>query len=117
MCTIKSGVISFALLSIILFQSCTSTTMIQTIPADASVSVNNEYIGQSPCAYSDKKISFSTNYVTIKKEGYEDFNAEFERNEDINPGAIVGGIFIWPIWLWAFDYKPSRTYQLAPVKK
>lgn len=57
----------------------------------------------------------STTHLVLEKEGYEPFEALIVKDEDANVGAIVGGIFIWPVWLWAMKYYPERTYELMPL--
>ncbi len=99
----------------ILLSSCVSTTLIQSVPPGASVKIDGETKGTTPYAYSDSKIVFSNTSVVLEKEGYHPFSIIIQRNEEPNVGAIIGGFFIWPIWLWALDYKPMRTYELAPV--
>lgn len=101
---------------LILFGSCTSTTLITTDPPQADVYINGEYVGKSPVPYEDEKIIFSDNTVRITKEGYQEYYDFFSKNEEPNVGAIIGGFFIWPVWLWAFEYKPEHHYKLQPVE-
>lgn len=49
-------------------------------------------------------------------EGYEDFNTVLSRNEQVDVGAVVGGIFTWIPFLWVMGYDPMHTYELTPVK-
>ncbi len=105
--------LGFALIAFM--SSCASTTLITTDPPGAEVYVNDEYLGRSPVVYEDERIVFSDNVVRIKKEGYEELTDYFSRDEVPNVGAIVGGFFVWPIWLWALEYKPEHHYKLEPA--
>lgn len=107
---------SLGIILVAFTSSCASTTLITTDPPGAEVYVNEEFIGNSPVVYEDEKIIFSNNSVRIKKEGYNELVDYFSRDEVPNVGAIVGGIFIWPIWLWALEYKPEHHYKLEPAE-
>ncbi|PWH86177.1 PEGA domain-containing protein [Brumimicrobium oceani] len=109
--------ISILLAFAILASSCASTTLINSIPAGAKVYVNNEPVGTTPHAYTDTKITGSTNYIQLKKEGYETLRTTFTRSEEIDPGAIVGGIFLIVPFLWTMKYKPTRIYELQSLNK
>ena len=107
----RNKLIPFVLIIAVL-SGCTSSTMIQTDPSNAEVYVNSEYIGESPVKYSDSKVAFSTNYLKIKKEGYETLTTDFSRDENINILAGCAGFFVLVPWLWLMDYKDSRLYKL-----
>lgn len=89
--------------------------MIKSVPSDADVYFNGEFVGKTPYLYTDTKVSFSLVMVDIVKEGYEPINTMFRRNEEFNPGTFIG-FFIWPIWLWTLDHKPLHTYYFTPLK-
>jgi hypothetical protein len=96
----------------LILSSCVSSTIINTVPSKAKVFIDNEYKGETPLKYSDNKISWSQTEVRIEKEGYETFSTFFKRNEQVNSGAIVAGVFLfWP-YLWVMEYNPERTYNL-----
>jgi hypothetical protein len=50
----------------------------------------------------------------LEKEGYEPLNTIFSRNEEVDPGAIVGGVFFLFPFLWTMKYKPTHNYELMP---
>jgi len=106
--------IALFLSGIILFASCASTTLIQSIPSDAKLYLNGEFVGETPYTHTDTKIVGSTNIVRIEKEAYETFNGAFSRNEEADVGAIIGGIFFLFPFLWTMKYKPMHTYELKP---
>lgn len=77
--------------------------------------INGENVGTTPYSHTDTKIVGSCNQLRLEKEGYEPFTTTFCRNEQVSVGAIIGGLFIWPIFLWIMEYKPGRTFDLEPI--
>ena len=104
---------NFALLvvGLITLASCASTTIINSVPQGAAV-----YINQSPYTYSDTKILGSVTPITLKLNGYEDLHVMLTRNERVDAGAIVGGIFFWIPFLWTMQYDPTHTYEMVPLR-
>ncbi|MDR2927257.1 MAG: PEGA domain-containing protein [Cytophagaceae bacterium] len=107
-------IISVSLAGAILFTSCASTTMIQSNPSGAKVYLNGEPVGTTPYSHTDTKIVGSTTTVKLEKEGYEPLNTSFSRDEEVDAGAIIGGVFVWIPFLWTMKYKPTHTYELTP---
>ncbi|WP_418801987.1 PEGA domain-containing protein [Porphyromonas sp.] len=95
--------------------SCASTTIINSNPQGAKVYMNQSFVGTTPYTHTDTKIVGSTTSVKLTKEGYEDFNTVLSRNEQVDAGAIVGGVFALIPFLWAMGYNPVHTYELTPV--
>lgn len=95
---------------------CSSTTIINSEPSGATLYLNGEKVGVTPYTHTDTKIVGSTNKVTLKKEGYQDVTTVFHKDEEIDIGAVIGGIFVWVPFLWTMKYKPSRTYEMVPSK-
>ena len=112
--TITTKTVSMFLAATILLSSCASTTMIQSNPSGAKLYLNGESVGATPYTHTDTKIVGSTTRVTLKKEGYETLNTAFSRDEEVDVGAIIGGIFVWIPFLWTMKYKPTHTYELSP---
>jgi len=108
----SSAVILAALL---LFASCASSTMINSIPSGAKIYINGEPVGTTPYLYSDTRVIGSVVNVDLKKDGYEPLYTSFSRNEKVDPGAIVGGLFLLFPFIWTMQYKSSHTYELVPV--
>ena len=98
-----------------MLSGCVSTTLIQSNPSGADVYINGEYMGKTPYSYSDEKIVFSTNYVRLSKDGYEDLHTSFSRSEEADIGAIVAGFIVYVPWLWALKYKDYHSYELQPA--
>ena len=99
----------------VLFSGCTSTTMIHSNPDGAKVYLNEELAGTTPYLHSDTRIVGSTTRVRLEKEGYESLHSSLSRNEEVDAGAIIGGIFLWVPFLWTMKYKPVHTYELEPL--
>lgn len=104
------------LATIILLASCSSTTTINSTPSKAKVYLNGEYVGTTPYTHRDTKIVGSSTLVKLKKEGYQDFENSFSRDEETDVGAIIGGIFFLFPFLWTMKYKPSRTYEMQVIE-
>lgn len=107
--------VSLFLAGLILFSSCASTTMIQSVPDGARLYLNGEAVGTTPYSHTDTKIVGSTNTVRLEKEGYETFNTSFSRNEEADVGAIIGGILVLIPFLWTMKYKPVHNYEMTPL--
>ena len=109
---------SFALLvvGLITLASCASTTVINGVPQGAAVYLDHARVGTTPYTYSDTKIVGSVTPITLKLNGYEDLHVMLARNERVDAGAIVGGLFFWIPFLWTMQYNPSHTYEMVPLR-
>lgn len=113
----KKGIrfISLSLAIIMLFASCSSTTMIQSKPDKAKVYIDGAYVGETPYLHSDTKIVGSSMVVRLEKEGFSPLVTTITKDEEINIGAIIGGLFVAVPFLWTMQYKPVHSYVLQPV--
>lgn len=102
---------------VMLITSCASTTLIQSDPSGAKLYLDGEVVGRTPYTHTDTKITGTATHVRLQKEGYEEFHSVFVRNENVDVGAVVGGVFFWIPFLWIMKYKPVRTYELNPLPK
>lgn len=94
---------------------CASTVEINSDPPGADVTIDGQYIGETPTTYSDSSVVMSTRQVILEKQGYETQRAQLRRDGDINVLAVVGGFFLcWVTWLWALDYPSYVEYKLRP---
>jgi hypothetical protein len=112
--TVKTRTISAFLAAIILFSSCASTTLIESIPSGGDLYLDGELVGETPYSMTDTKIIGTCTSVRIEKENYNRFYNTICRTEEADPGAIIGGIFFWFPFLWAMKYKPTHFYKLQP---
>ncbi|HZK03772.1 MAG TPA: PEGA domain-containing protein [Bacteroidaceae bacterium] len=112
--TMATKTFSLLLASSILLTSCVSTTIIQSNPSGAKIYLNGELLGTTPYIHRDTKIVGSTTTVKLEKERYDPLNTSFSRDEEVDVGAIIGGIYILFPFLWTMKYKPTHTYELTP---
>ena len=101
----------FIALSLALLSACSSTTTIRSSDPDARIYVNGEYVGTGKANYTDRKVAFSNNEVTLRKDGCEANSYSFRRNEDPDGGAIIGGLLVGVPFLWVTEYKDERAYE------
>lgn len=100
---------------VVLFASCSSSTLIQSEPSGAKLYMNGEYMGVTPFSYSDTKIVGSSTEIRLEKEGYEPLYTMMSRDETVDVGAIIGGVFFLFPFLWTMKYKPTHNYELIPL--
>jgi hypothetical protein len=100
------------LLLAILISGCVSTTVFRTYPTRADVYVSGEKKGRTPYYYSDRKIVGSSTPVTFRKKGYNDLNIILKRDEALDVGPFVGGLFVLIPFLWVTKYDSLHAYQL-----
>jgi len=112
--SVKTKAVLMLLAGSIILASCSSTTMIQSIPSGAKIHVDGEPVGVTPYPHTDTKITGSATTVKLEKEGYLPLYSTFYRNEQPDIGAIIGGVFVWVPFLWVMRYNPVRTYELIP---
>lgn len=99
----------------ILFTGCYSTTMIESVPSNAKVFIDGEYVGETPYSHGDSKIVGSSMIVKIEKEGFQPKVSAITKDEEVNVGAIIGGVFFMVPFLWTMQYKPTHTYELKSL--
>jgi PEGA domain-containing protein len=94
---------------------CASTTVIRSEPPGATVYIDGSKVGKTPYTHSDTKIIGSTTRVKLKKEGYEDYEGGFQRNEQFEVLPCIGGVFVLVPFLWVMGYQPEHNYELTPL--
>ena len=72
---------------------CASTTLIKSNPPGAKLSLDGKVIGETPHFYTDKAVAGTMKAVTLKKEGYKDFNAYIKR-EKLSVPILIGEILL-----------------------
>ena len=103
--------------ALIFFSSCASSTLIKSEPPGAELYIDGRHVGRTPFLHTDTKIVGSRTSITLEKEGYEPLNTYFTRSEEADVGAIIGGIFVWPVFLWVMKYYPEHSYELWPLMR
>jgi hypothetical protein len=97
----------------ILFTSCASTTVINSNPSGAKIYLNGEPVGTTPYTHTDTRIVGSSTSVKLEKEGYAPMNTSFSRDEEVDVGAVIGGVLVLVPFLWTMKYKPTHMYELT----
>lgn len=92
--------------------ACSSHTMIMSEPQGAKVYIEGQYRGKTPLYYSDAKITGAETRIRLEKEGYETLETYLYRDEKVDAGAIIGGVFFIVPFLWIMEYDDVHTYQL-----
>lgn len=95
---------------------CASHTVINTVPQQAKVYLDERFLGESPVSHSDTAIAGSKRELVLKKEGYKNKTATI-RKEKVAVGPIIGGIFFLFPFLWTLGYPESYTFELEPENK
>jgi hypothetical protein len=106
---------SFILALSILFASCSSSTMIQSNPSKAKLFLDGEYVGETPYLHRDSKIVGSSMVVKLEKDGCKPLVSTITKDEEVDVGAIIGGLFVAIPFLWTMKYKPVHNYELTPI--
>ena len=107
--------ISLFLAFSILFASCSSTTMIQSNPSKAKLYIDGQFVGETPYVHRDSKIVGSSMMVKLEKDGYKPTISTITKDEEVNVGAIIGGLFVVVPFLWTMQYQPVHNYELKPT--
>lgn len=101
--------ISIPLLSLplVLLSGCATSTQIRTVPAGASVYVNDQLVGSSPVIYSTPDSAWKPPYrVRAELEGYQPVNGELA--PVTATGRITGAIFTLGI---VAAVRPMSTFE------
>lgn len=105
---------AFLLAGQLLFISCASSTLIESIPPGAKLYVDGQAVGNTPYTHRDSKIISSTTSIRMEKEGYKPFYYDISKDEEVKIVPAVAGFFLWVPWLWAMGYKSVHTWELIP---
>lgn len=93
-------------------EGCASTTVINSQPPGARLSVNGAVVGNTPYTLSDTKIVGSTTQLKLEYPGYQPLDTTIQRNEELDVLALVGGIFLLVPFFWIMKYQPAHNYAL-----
>jgi hypothetical protein len=94
--------------------ACTSQTVIRSNPSGAKVFIDNGYVGTTPYTLSDKKIVGSSTSVRLEYPGLQPTTVTLSRSEELQIGALIGGLFLLVPFLWVMGYKGEHTIELRP---
>jgi hypothetical protein len=93
---------------------CVSTTLIKSNPPGAKLQVDGQVVGETPHFYTDKAVAGTMKTVTLKKEGYKDFNGYIER-EKLSVPALIGGIFLLVPFVWILEYPSQYHFKMEKL--
>jgi hypothetical protein len=72
---------------------CASSTLIKSNPPGAKLYLEGQLKGETPYTYADRAAAGTMRTVTLKKEGYKDFNGHIKR-EELSVAALILGILV-----------------------
>jgi hypothetical protein len=98
------------------FCSCTSSTLIESEPKGAMLYIDNQLVGETPYVMADQKFATTCTKIRLEKKGFETIETNICRDEQVDIGAVVAGIFFYLPWLWITGYNPVHMYILKPVE-
>jgi len=105
----------FALLVAFIFLAgCTSTTWIKSNPPGAKIEVSGKPLGETPYFYTDMAVAGTTRIVTLKKEGYKDYNGYIKR-EKFSVPILIAGIFLIVPFVWILEYPPQYNFEMEKL--
>ena len=99
---------------IFLISGCASTTNIKSRPEGAAVFVDNVRIGETPIQYSDTAIAGSSKALTLKKEGYRQFDTVIRKSE-FQWGPCIGGSLVLVPLIWIYGYPENYEFELEKL--
>jgi hypothetical protein len=105
---------AIAAVTLCAFTGCASTTVLQSQPPGALVKINGVQVGTTPYTHSDTKIVGTTTPIRLEAPGYKPMDVMIQRNEEVDPLALIGGIFLLVPFFWVMRYHPTHMYQLVP---
>jgi hypothetical protein len=103
------------ILFVAIMSGCSSTTLIQSIPSGAKIYVDGEPVGKTPYKITDTKITGASTSIKLELDDHEPLLTYLTKDEEVNVGAIVGGVFFVIPFLWTMQYKPVHTYELQKI--
>ena len=94
---------------------CASATVIKSNPPGAKLYLNGQSMGETPYTYADRAAAGTMRTVTLKYEGYKDFNGTIKR-EQLSVGALIGGIFLLIPFIWILEYPPLYNFEMEKMQ-
>lgn len=110
-----------AVLLLTLFTSaCAHQAAFHSEPAGATVFVDGQPIGVTPCQYNYKLSSGSNYEVILEKEGYEKIRHNVKADEvdrEARNSWLAAGVVWSPLWLGTFFTKKLKDSYAFVMKK
>jgi hypothetical protein len=105
-CSVLSVLVLFSLMG------CTTLVTIKTSVPGANVQLNSRSIGETPVSAVMSNALWDRQLVVITKKGYQPVMAELEQEFKVR--AVIAGLFVWPLWFWAYGPAPNQYFVLEP---
>ena len=90
---------------------CASGTHISVSDEDARIYVNGDYVGTGDGYYSDRRPSFTTQQVTLRRDGCVEQSHAMRRNERPHYGAIISAAAVALPIFWVAKYDDQHAYD------
>jgi len=103
------------LITLAAFAGCVSSTVLQSQPQGARVFLNGVPVGTTPYTMTDTNMSGTATQVRLEYPGFDPFNAMIVRSEELDPMALIGGIFLLVPFLWILGYQPTHYFTMQPL--
>ena len=100
------------LITVAAVAGCASTTVLQSQPPGARVFLNGVPVGTTPYTMTDTNMSGTATQVRLEYPGFDPFNAMIVRSEQLDPLALLGGIFLLVPFLWILGYQPTHLFAM-----
>jgi len=94
---------------------CASTTAIKSNPPGAKLYLAGQEKGVTPYTHTDTSPAGTRRQVTLKLDGYKDFNGEIRRSE-LSVPALVGTCLVLVPVIWILEYPPQYTFEMEKLK-
>jgi len=98
------------------FAGCASSTVLQTQPPGARVTINGAMVGNTPYTLTDSKILYSSTPLHFEYPGYAPLDVTLVRSEEVDVLPLILGIFTLIPLLWVMKYQATHVYQLQPAQ-
>ncbi len=93
---------------------CTSSTIINSRPDRAMVSVDGQNLGEAPAQWSETVWAGTKNTVRLSLPGYRDANGIIAADQWSIGRVVISILCFLPGLLWSTDYRPSYEFALQP---
>ena len=94
---------------------CASSTVLQTQPPGARVSINGVPMGTTPYTMTDTNIVTTTTHLLFEYPGYQPLDTMISARRGGRPVLPVLGFFLFVPLFWVMKYHPAHFFVLQPA--
>jgi len=113
---LPTKLVSIAIIGFFLISSCSSSTIISSGPDNAELYVNGKFVGETPYELSNSSLSGTCLSLKLKSKGYINRHAKVCKNEEVNIGALIGGLLFLLPFVWIGGYQDYHHYEMKKEK-